>query len=240
MKQHLYHFHIPTFLIIASVVILSTMQLSACGRTENPEHKYFALEIPMGTPNQELSSLVINQGDSLTIDLSSDQHGTVHLHGYDIEQDIGPDMKTTLDLLAEATGKFKITFHPDKSHEEHGTLFESATLSSGKIFTFKLPTDFKGDMIPFHNHMHHGMTGIIKVLEKTMPLTTIEIKIQEDGSFRPNKVEVQRGAEILWHNSSSDRQRVVSGNSPTVEKTHSSHEDDENELLLTSLIVLPR
>lgn len=43
---------------------------------------------------------------------NSVEHGAFHLHGYDIEVEVGPGDATTMELVSDASGQFNITFHP--------------------------------------------------------------------------------------------------------------------------------
>ena len=84
--------------------------------------------------------------------------------------------------------------------------------------------------------MNHKMTGMITVNDTAKLSGAVEIEISEDGSFFPNEVTVQPGTEMLWNNLSGERQRVASGESPSVDE----EEGDEEEATLGSLEVRPR
>ena len=57
----------------------------------------------------------------MTMSIDADEHGTLHLHGYDIEIDLGPDETSTMEFTADATGRFNITFHPGEEEHEDGS-----------------------------------------------------------------------------------------------------------------------
>jgi hypothetical protein len=99
-------------------LILAAMALSACGGGEEPQDREFHLRIADGKLNLVPAVIEVNQGDTVTLNIGADEHGTFHLHGYDIEVDVGPDEITAMKLTSDATGSFRITFHPG-GEEEH-------------------------------------------------------------------------------------------------------------------------
>jgi hypothetical protein len=72
----------------------------------------------------------VKQGDSVTLNLSSDRPGSFHIHGYDLQQEVVVGEVTPFQFLADATGRFGINFHgapepelgmPAASGEESGS-----------------------------------------------------------------------------------------------------------------------
>jgi hypothetical protein len=55
--------------------------------------------------------LSVLQNDRIVIRLTSDKPLHVHLHGYDIERDIAPNVATSLRFTAMAAGRFPIEIH---------------------------------------------------------------------------------------------------------------------------------
>lgn len=95
-----------------ALVALSTMLLLAvlaCGGG-GPEE----LEIPVKLIGDKLDpeTIRVGQGDSVTLMIEVEEPGEFHLHGYDIEQDIEPGEAAELFFVADATGRFRITYHP--------------------------------------------------------------------------------------------------------------------------------
>ena len=84
--------------------------IAACGGGE-PEELSFNLEIEQRALSEEDATIEVKQDDMLTIVLTSDEMVNYHLHGYDLEGDVGPDMPATLEFDAYATGDFPITIH---------------------------------------------------------------------------------------------------------------------------------
>ena len=105
--------------ILLVVVVVSTTVLVACGSDE-PEEVVFELSIEHGALNLDPPVMKVEQGATVTLNFASDEHGSVHLHGYDDEFDVGPDEKATLVFKADATGSFKLTFHAGGEHIDNG------------------------------------------------------------------------------------------------------------------------
>ena len=92
--------------------------LGACGGGSEPEAREFGLRIEGRKLNLDPAVIKVNQGDTVTLNIDADEHGTFHLHGYDIEIDLSLDETAKMEFVASATGKFNITFHPGE--EEQG------------------------------------------------------------------------------------------------------------------------
>jgi hypothetical protein len=75
------------------------------------EDRVFALEIHSEAPTAKAQVLAVRQNDKVVIRVSSDKPVQVHLHGYDIESDIVPNVVTSLRFTATATGRFPIEIH---------------------------------------------------------------------------------------------------------------------------------
>ena len=88
--------------------------------------------------------------------------------------------------------------------------------------------------------MHHEQTGSILVDDETGMDDSIEIEVQEDGSFHPEKVIVKPGAIVVWTSAGGDRQLIASGD-PTIAEEEVEEEDhEEEEITLGTLEVRPR
>lgn len=83
----------------------------ACGRDEESEHQEISLEVSEAKWSLESDTIRVAQGDTVTLNITSDELGTFHLHGYDIEIPVGPDETGGINFDATATGRFNITFH---------------------------------------------------------------------------------------------------------------------------------
>ena len=81
----------------------------------------------MGSHNQyyslnDNSVIKLRQGDTLTINLTSEIPGGFHIHGYDILNDVDTDTTINFSFVANATGKYEMVFHRfmGNEHGEHG------------------------------------------------------------------------------------------------------------------------
>jgi hypothetical protein len=79
----------------------------------------FDLSIANGGLSGDNGTFVAKQGDTVTLDLASDIHGEVHLHGYDFRTAVGPDVQSSISFVAHATGRFLIEFHPTSQTTTH-------------------------------------------------------------------------------------------------------------------------
>ena len=242
--------------LASSVGVLLATFLAACGGGDaGPQSRLFDLEIKQGAVDLESGVISVKQGDNVTVNFRADEEGLIHLHGYDIEQQVGPGAPTTFEFAANATGRYNFTFHGGGTDhgdagdsDEHGALFESDTLEQGDTFEFEVPGDMPETSIPFHNHMSHDVTGHIVVKEGSGAAGTVNIEVISEGGFAPLTVNVQPGAKVVWTNTGSERARVTSGNPPTADEEdheeqegdHEEQGDEEEETVLGALEVRPR
>ena len=59
----------------------------------------------------------VKQGDDVTLNLETDRPGSFHIHGYDLEKEAVVGEVTEFQFMANATGRFRITFHGAASPE---------------------------------------------------------------------------------------------------------------------------
>ena len=69
-----------------------------------------------------MRTIKVQEGDAVTLRLSADRPMTLHLHGYDIEQRIGPDMVAEMAFMAIATGRFPLEIHSREQAESRGPI----------------------------------------------------------------------------------------------------------------------
>ena len=86
-----------------------------CGTTE-AENLTFDLKIDDRKLNVE--KIEVKQSDHLTLNIISDEAGTVHIHGYDYKENVPSEDLAKLLLEASITGKFNIAFHPLTEHKK--------------------------------------------------------------------------------------------------------------------------
>ena len=101
-------------LLIAAAVLLIVLA-AACGGGEPQE-----LEIPVRVEGEKMTpeTIKVKQDDMVTLKIQSDDAIEFHLHTYDIEMEVEPGTVTDLFFVADATGRFRITFHHVDEEEE--------------------------------------------------------------------------------------------------------------------------
>jgi len=62
----------------------------------------------------------VNQDDTVTLRVSTDESTELHVHGYDVEQEVEPGTEAEIDFEADLTGRFEIEAH--ESENELGVL----------------------------------------------------------------------------------------------------------------------
>jgi len=100
---------VAVFLIAGAVVIYATAHRGAS------QNLTFNLTVTGGT-SMTPSQLSAHQGDNITINVTSDSEGEVHLHEYDIAFDVKPGQTTTHSFKADKTCscdiEWETTSHP--------------------------------------------------------------------------------------------------------------------------------
>tara|TARA_Y100000758_G_scaffold298357_1_gene259443 strand:- start:649 stop:1110 length:462 start_codon:yes stop_codon:yes gene_type:complete len=81
---------------------------SACS-SHNPET--INLDVSIKAETMIPNKIVLKHNDTLVMHLSSDQQGSLHIHGYDIKLEVTPKTEAQLILKSDATGMYKIAFH---------------------------------------------------------------------------------------------------------------------------------
>lgn len=85
--------------------------LGAAIANAHAENRVFALEIHTERPPAKAQVLAVQQNDQVVVRVTSDKPVQIHLHGYDIERDVVPNVVTSLSFTATATGRFPIEIH---------------------------------------------------------------------------------------------------------------------------------
>ncbi len=62
----------------------------------------------------------VDEGDTVTLRVSTDKPMELHVHGYDAEQEVEPGQEAKLHFKADLTGRFEIEDH--ESEKEIGLL----------------------------------------------------------------------------------------------------------------------
>jgi len=71
----------------------------------------FDIRIEGGRVHDTMQLIRVHEGDTVKLRWTSDRPLTLHLHGYDIEKRVDPNVTTELNFTAYATGRFPIEIH---------------------------------------------------------------------------------------------------------------------------------
>jgi hypothetical protein len=75
----------------------------------------YALTIANGRVPDNMRLIRVKQNDVVKLEWSTDKPMSVHLHGYDIEQEVKPGAVTEMTFTARATGRFTVEPHIGKT-----------------------------------------------------------------------------------------------------------------------------
>jgi hypothetical protein len=109
-------------LILIAVIVLVLGGLFFLLRPDTPaaglRDRTFDVSIEGGemSPNE----ISVNEGDRVTLHISSDETMELHVHGHDVEQEVVPEKVARLHFKADLTGRFEIEDH--ESERELGVL----------------------------------------------------------------------------------------------------------------------
>jgi FtsP/CotA-like multicopper oxidase with cupredoxin domain len=98
------------------LAVLAVVLSVSPGRAAEP--RVIDLTITAGALPSSQRVLRIQQGDDLVVRWTADAPVTVHLHGYDIELQVGPGAPARMQFRARATGRFPITVHGQSRGQE--------------------------------------------------------------------------------------------------------------------------
>ena len=119
-----------TGVVLLAATLLIVIVIAACGGSDPEE-----LEIPVSIVDGQMNPDIIEvkQGDTVTLKVESEEHGDFHLHTYDIEKEVGGAEPVDLIFVADATGRFRITFHAtgEEYEEDNGEGHEEEEVDLG-------------------------------------------------------------------------------------------------------------
>ncbi|MQF70065.1 hypothetical protein FIM12_07015 [SAR202 cluster bacterium AD-804-J14_MRT_500m] len=230
---------LPRFWVLSLLIIAVSIILAGC-QADDPKDRSIRLDIQNGKLSDSTSFLVVNQDDTVSLLITSDETIKLHLHGYDLERTIAPGSTENLKFEATATGSFPITMHTISDYENggshghgeqmHGDLFESPLLEPGDSFLYQVKPHSMDQTIHYHSHLHPELEGSIIVSSYSSSVAKIDISIS-DKSVRPPEVTVKPGTEINWINKDIVPHIIVSGPHPEssieTESTKSEHREGE-------------
>jgi hypothetical protein len=95
--------------------LMLTICLSSALNAAEAAQVTYALSIANGRVPDNMRLIRVKQNDVVKLEWSTDKPITVHLHGYDIEQELKPNTVTQMTFTARATGRFTIEPHIGKT-----------------------------------------------------------------------------------------------------------------------------
>ena len=106
------------FPLLAVALLVSQ---GSCGDGSDPTIRTFDLTLASEAKGDQYEKLRVIHNDLVILHVMSEEEGTLHLHGYDLEIPLEPDVTSTLEFKAVATGKFDLEMHVgslDHKHDE--------------------------------------------------------------------------------------------------------------------------
>ena len=97
--------------LIALAVVLIALAVVLTAGVARAEPRVFDLALKDGRLPENQRLLRVRQGDEVTLRWTSDRAFTLHLHGYDLEAQLGPQGPIELRFTARATGRFPLEIH---------------------------------------------------------------------------------------------------------------------------------
>ena len=82
---------------------------------QGPVEQVFELRIEGGEVADDVRTLRVTEGDRVRLRWTADAPTVLHLHGYDIEEEVAPGRVTEFQFEAYASGRFRIEVHGDAS-----------------------------------------------------------------------------------------------------------------------------
>jgi FtsP/CotA-like multicopper oxidase with cupredoxin domain len=79
--------------------------------TAPPEPEPVRIRVKGGEPVGGLEEIELDKGDRLMIDVTADAPDHAHLHGYDIEKDVGPGQTAKFRVKANLEGIYELELH---------------------------------------------------------------------------------------------------------------------------------
>ena len=73
------------------------------------------IEVAGGQPQGGIAGLDFNQGDEIRFDVTSDTADEVHVHGYDIEEEVPAGGTAKFDFPADLEGVFEVELHSSET-----------------------------------------------------------------------------------------------------------------------------
>jgi len=99
-----------TVLVVAGIALLVGLFFVFRGGSEGESGTSSRLDVTVqnGEPAGGIQHLTVDKGDHVVIRVNSDVADEVHVHGYDLMQDVAPGQSAEIAFEATITGRFEI------------------------------------------------------------------------------------------------------------------------------------
>ena len=127
--------HLKTMVFCAGLAVLIAVLAAACGSSDPEE---LEISVSLRDKNMTPETVRVSQHDTVTLKIDSDAPGSLHLHGYDIEQTVTPGTVADFVFVADATGRYRMAFHPAAAGG-HGDSGDSPASGSHDVLESETP-----------------------------------------------------------------------------------------------------
>ena len=105
---------LASILALAGGTVLSARCETFVGVSEAGTDRVIDLRIAARKPEGGARTVRAVRGERIVLQIGSDEEMTIHVHGYDVRQQVRPRAVATLALVARWVGRFPVTAHlPD-------------------------------------------------------------------------------------------------------------------------------
>ena len=110
--------------LVIGFAFVALLVIAACSGSA-PGTVEFNLDIRDRALEQDSPVIRVKNGDTVVLLISSDEAGSLHIHGYDLEDELGPEGVTRMEFVASLEGRFAMAMHPEAgdgghSHDNEG------------------------------------------------------------------------------------------------------------------------
>lgn len=98
-------------LVLVSILILGGLFFVLRPDPPSSEPGNRSVEVGISDGSMDPREIPVRQGDRVRLRITSDSPVEIHVHGYDLEGEVGPGQETVLSFEADDTGRFPIEDH---------------------------------------------------------------------------------------------------------------------------------
>lgn len=77
-------------------------------KAPKPEPAVTKIEVVGGEPKGGITDIDVKAGDQVIFEVTADAPEEVHVHGYDLAEEVGPDQKAAFDFKADLEGVYEV------------------------------------------------------------------------------------------------------------------------------------